>query len=170
MIFRWVVDIGSFLLCFDNQPSSLVRGIVFSHTDQVEGAKLQGLLCYCFRQFIQVDALKPGAVVEIGVVDGQTRIEAVLGEDENGSPVVLWTVAVEVEVDLAEEAGVEVAFAIAVAHDFDEVERLVWGVKRWDKDAVDAEAGLFDFFGGEAVSGGAGVGGANQVKEGAGVV
>ncbi len=42
------------------------------------------------------------------------------------------------------------------------------GVRWWSEDAVNLKAGLFDFFGGEAVVGSVGVGGANEVKEGSG--
>ncbi len=42
------------------------------------------------------------------------------------------------------------------------------GVRRWGEDTVNAKAGLFDFFGGEAVVSSIGVGEADEVKEGGG--
>jgi hypothetical protein len=68
----------------------------------------------------------------------------VLGEHDDGPPVVWGFGVAEVEKDFGEEAGVELVFVIAVALVFEKEDR-AFGRLDGFEDAVAAEASLFDF-------------------------
>lgn len=73
---------------------------------------------------------------------------------------------VEVQVYLAEEAGIE--FGVSLELDFDEPDGLVGCVRFGQKDTFDSKGGLFEFNGAEFVAIGAIGGLSKQLKEDAG--
>jgi len=109
--------------------------------------------------------LKVGAVDIVPVVHRQTRIEAALGENDNSAPVMDGAVVIQVHENFAEEAGIEVAFLVAVAVEFDEVEELFGAIVGWHENAIDAEAGLLHFLGNKTIGSGIGAGGADQLEK-----
>jgi len=112
----------------------------------------------------EVDAFNVGGVEEGRVEEAGGRFQAGAGVDEDGLPVVEMGILLQVEKEFGEGAVVQVVVFLEL--NFDEVGGLValavWG----GENAINAEAGLFEFDGLEAVVGSIGL--ANQFKQNGG--